>query len=208
MTDTRERILATTRALWNERGFTAVSVAELAETLGMSNGNLSYHFPAKRDLVLALWDQAEKAHLELVREWVPATALDDLPGWIRALAGEMWRHRFLYRDAPHLFALAPELGARARGSLIVEGRRQFQAGIEALVEAGQLRIEAEQLPALVTTGWILVRHWIDYLVEARGVHQIRRGHVDELVAQYLALLRPYLTPASRRRLARREAPDA
>lgn len=203
MNDTRERILETTRQLWNERGFTAVSVADLSAALGMSNGNLSYHFPAKRDLVLALWDRAEKAHLDLVRAWDPETALDDLPGWIRALASEMWRHRFLYRDAPHLFATAPELGARARGTLILEGRRQFQAGIEALVEAGQLSIEPGALPRLVTTGWILVRHWIDYLVEARGVRRIRRSHVDELVAQYLALLRPYLTPAARRRLPAR-----
>jgi AcrR family transcriptional regulator len=197
MADTRERILDATLELWNERGFTAVPVADLAAAAGMSNGNLSYHFPSKRDLVVALYDRAEKAHLELVREWEPATALRVLPGWIRDLTAEMWRYRFLYRDAPHLFAVAPEIGGRARSTLIFEGRRQFQAGIEALLEAGQLRIEPDDLPTLVTTGWILVRHWIDYLVEARGVHHIRRSHLDELVGQYMALLRPYLTPAAR-----------
>ncbi len=193
MADTRERILAATLELWNERGFTAVPVAELATAAGMSNGNLSYHFPSKRDLVVALYDRAEKAHLELVREWDPDTALEVLPGWIRDLTAEMWRYRFLYRDAPHLFAAVPEIGARARATLVTEGRRQFRGGLEALVAAGHLRIDPEALDALVTTGWILVRHWIDYLVEARGVRHIRRGHLDELVAQYLALLRPHFT---------------
>lgn len=201
MSDTRERILEATRALWNERGFLAVPVAEIAARVGISTGNLSYHFPAKRDLVVALFDRAEKAHLDLVREWEPETALEALPGWIRGLCGAMWDHRFLYRDTPHLLLEAPALGRRSRETLADEGRRQFQAGIEALAAAGDLRIEPGDLDALVTTGWILVRHWLDYLVEARGVARIRRRHVEALVAQYLALLRPHLTPAARRRLA-------
>lgn len=192
MADTRQRILDATLGLWNERGFTAVPVAELAAAVGISNGNLSYHFPSKRDLVIALYDRAEKAHLELVREWDPATALDVLPGWIRDLTAEMWRYRFLYRDAPHLFSVAPEIVSRARTTLVVEGRRQIEQGLAALVAAGDLRIGPAELPALATTAWILVRHWIDYLVEARGVRHIRRSHLDELVGQYLALLRPYL----------------
>lgn len=201
MSDTRERILEAARRLWNERGFLAVPVAEIAARARISTGNLSYHFPAKRDLVRALFDRAEKAHLELVRDWEPETALEALPGWIRALCGAMWEHRYLYRDTPHLVLEAPELAARGRQTLAAEGRRQFQAGIEALAGAGDLRIERDALDALVTNGWILVRHWIDYLVEARGVKRIQRRHVEALVAQYLALLRPHLTPSARRRLA-------
>ena len=193
MADTRERILTTTLELWNERGFTAVPVAEIASAVGISTGNFSYHFPSKRDLVVALYDRAEQAHLDLVRDWDPETALEVLPEWIRALAGVMWRHRFLYRDTPHLAAAAPEIRERARETVVVEGRYQFQAGIEALIAAGQLEITPERLSTLVTTGWILVRHWIDYLVSARAVAKIRKRDVDELVEHYLALLRPYLT---------------
>jgi len=206
VSDTRERILEAARALWNERGYLAVPVSEIAGRVGISTGNLSYHFPAKRDLVLALFDRAEKAHLELVREWEPATALEALPGWIRALCGAIWEHRYLYRDTPHLVLEAPELAARGRQTLAAEGRRQFQAGLEALAAAGDLRLEPGALDALVTNGWIVVRHWIDYLVEARGVERIRRAHVEELVSQYLALLRPHLAPAARRRLAAGRAP--
>lgn len=201
MSDTRERILEATRALWNERGFLAVPVAEIAAEVGISTGNLSYHFPAKRDLVLALFDRAEKAHLELVRAWEPETALEALPGWIRRLCGTMWEHRFLHRDTAYLVLEAPELRARARTVLAAEGRGQFAAGIEALRAAGDLRIDPADQRALVTNGWILVRHWIDYLVQWEGVERIARRHVEALVAQYLALLRPHLTPAARRRLA-------
>jgi len=191
MADTHERILAATLELWNERGFTAVPVAEIAAAVGISTGNLSYHFPSKRDLVVALYDRAEKAHLELVREWDPETVLEVLPEWIRALSATMWRYRFLHRDTPHLAMAAPELRARARSTVLLEGRRQFQAATEALIRAGHLRLRPEQVPPLVTTGWILVRHWIDHLAETRGVGQIRKRHVDELVDHYLALLEPH-----------------
>ncbi len=202
MGDTRERILEATRQLWNEHGYLAVPVAEIAERVGISTGNLTYHFPAKRDLVLALFDRAEKAHLELVREWTPETTLEELPGWIRSLCGVMWEHRFLHRDTAHLILEAPELATRARDVLAAEGYGQFQAGLEALIAAGHLRIDPEDRRALVTNGWIIVRHWIDYLTQARGVERIRRRHVEELVSQYLALVRPHLTAAARRRLDR------
>lgn len=198
---TRERILAATLELWNERGFGAVRVAEIAARVGISNGNLSYHFPAKRDLVLALWDRGEKAHLALVQDWQPATALAELPGWIRGLCRVMWEYRFLYRDTPQLVAEAPELARRSRDTLIQEGAHQLRSCLEAIAAAGQLEAGPDELPRVVTNGWILLRHWIDYLVEARAVVRIERAHVDELVDQYAALLRPHLTPAARAALA-------
>lgn len=206
MADTRERILEATRELWNERGFATVRVAEIAKAVGISTGNLTYHFPAKRDLVKALYERAEKALLGLVREWPPETALAELPGWIRRLSHEIWRDRFLFRDTPQLAAEAPELIPRARATVVAEGRVQFQAGIEALARAGDLEIAPAELPRLVTNAWILVRYWVEYLVEARGVRDIRPRHAEELVSQYLSLLRPYLTADARRRLAAQSRP--
>ena len=49
---TRERILEVSRRLFNERGYAATSIAEIAATVGIAKGNLTYHFPAKYDLVL------------------------------------------------------------------------------------------------------------------------------------------------------------
>src|SRR5690349_18684968 len=54
MSDTRQRILDTARALANERGLHRVGVREIARATGMSPGNLAYHFPTKDDLVSAL----------------------------------------------------------------------------------------------------------------------------------------------------------
>ncbi|MCB9283285.1 MAG: TetR/AcrR family transcriptional regulator [Lewinellaceae bacterium] len=48
---TRERIWKTALTLFNERGFANVSMRDIAADLGMSPGNLSYHFPNQESLV-------------------------------------------------------------------------------------------------------------------------------------------------------------
>jgi AcrR family transcriptional regulator len=199
---TKEKILLGSLELLNERGFAAVTVADLAAQAGISTGNLSYHFPTKRDLLLALWDRAEKRHLALAAEWRPETVLAELPGWIRALCHVMWDFRFLYRDVDQYLPLAPELARRSRETLIRVGRDQVQACLGAMVEAGHARLPEATLTAVATNGWVVLRYWIDFLVEARGLRRIGRADVEELVAQYVALVSPHLTPGARRQLER------
>ena len=49
-----DRILETARALFNERGYNEVSMRNIADTLKISVGNLTYHFKRKEDLVEAV----------------------------------------------------------------------------------------------------------------------------------------------------------
>ena len=54
---TRERILDATLALFNERGEPQVSTSLIATELGISAGNLHYHFRRKDELSAALLDR-------------------------------------------------------------------------------------------------------------------------------------------------------
>jgi len=197
---TRDKILATSRQLWNERGFADVTVAEIAARVGISTGNLSYHFPTKRELVEAVWDEAERRHLDLAITWRPETVLADFPVWIRSLCRVMWEYRFLYRDGVQLVATAPALLRRGRETVVQVGREQLRACLATLADGGHLRTDIDELPPVATNCWIVLRYWIDFLVEAREVRRIERGHVAELVAQFAALVHPHLTPAAWRSL--------
>ena len=52
--DLRERILDTALELFNEQGYDATSLRELAERLGVTKAALYYHFKSKADILLAL----------------------------------------------------------------------------------------------------------------------------------------------------------
>lgn len=52
--DTRSEILKTAQQLFNERGYHEVTTRDIAETLGISKGNLTYHFKKKEEIIEAL----------------------------------------------------------------------------------------------------------------------------------------------------------
>lgn len=61
---TRKRILAATRELAAKRGFFAMSMAELASAIGMTQGVLYWHFESKEELLLATVKQLQENLLE------------------------------------------------------------------------------------------------------------------------------------------------
>lgn len=58
MSQTRARILTAARALFNARGVAQVATRDIAAYLGMSQGNLTYHFPKRDQLVESLYLEA------------------------------------------------------------------------------------------------------------------------------------------------------
>ena len=61
---TKEKILVIATKVFNERGYGAVNLKELAEVVGISRGNLTYYFKTKEDLlatiVKEMWDKIAK----------------------------------------------------------------------------------------------------------------------------------------------------
>ncbi|QQO09923.1 TetR/AcrR family transcriptional regulator [Breznakiella homolactica] len=49
--DTKNEIIKTAKKLFNEYGFNEVSIGDIAATLGISKGNLTYYFKKKEDII-------------------------------------------------------------------------------------------------------------------------------------------------------------
>lgn len=65
---TKDRIVKTAIKLFNSKGFKVVSLNEIASNLGMSRGNLTYHFPDKNILLeeisTEMWSKIKEARLK------------------------------------------------------------------------------------------------------------------------------------------------
>tara|TARA_R110002124_G_scaffold36815_3_gene118364 strand:- start:72 stop:734 length:663 start_codon:yes stop_codon:yes gene_type:complete len=53
---TKEKIIEIAIALFNEQGVQKVTSRHIAKEMGISHGNLNYHFNTKEDLLLAIYD--------------------------------------------------------------------------------------------------------------------------------------------------------
>ena len=101
---TAERILEVTLALFNRFGEPNVSTTLISAELGISPGNLYYHYPAKDELVNTLFDR----HAQALSELMPAAAgvenVEDAWLFLHMLFEATWEYRFLYRDINDLLS--------------------------------------------------------------------------------------------------------
>lgn len=99
---TRENILKTARALYNAKGTDAVTVRHIAAELGMSHGNLCYHFPNTNAIVRQLYLDlvAELDQLIAVAMQTPPQKLGiaDMVQYTRAVFSIFYEYRFLMLD--------------------------------------------------------------------------------------------------------------
>ncbi len=185
-TSTRDRILEACRKLFNERGPNKVTTAEIAESVGISEGNLHYHFQRKDQIVEALFDRfvAALAQAGSTPERHAARHRQYLEGWFET----MWEWRLFYTAVT--YHLAPSLQPRL-SELTRTGQEQVACMLQALVRDGLLRATPAELEALVVNAWIIGGSWIDYVGARQGVATITREHLHWGRAQIEALFAPY-----------------
>lgn len=106
MKDTRKNILLISRTLFNEQGYSNVTIRMIALNLKISSGNLNYHFKKREDILEALYfemveefDERIK-HLEK-REITLKTVIED----INSSLTRMLDYRFFWTDLYNLLRL-------------------------------------------------------------------------------------------------------
>src|SRR2546428_4342397 len=72
---TRQAIAETARRLFAERGFDAVTVAEVARAADVSEGTVFNYFPTKEDLFYGQMETFEAALIDAVRERAPGVSV-------------------------------------------------------------------------------------------------------------------------------------
>jgi len=195
--NTRQRILDTTLALYNALGEPNVSTTLIAAEVGISAGNLHYHFRKKDQLIGALLEQfiVDIEQLMPPDSW---RAKDVEESWflLHIIFETIWKYRFLFRDLSGIMSRARRAGHRLSGvfNRAVATCRGICLG---LAETDQLEATSAEIEALAHNLAVLTLYWLSF----DTVRHPRRDEAGESIAQgvyqVLMLVAPFMRPVGR-----------
>lgn len=193
---TRERILDASLQLFNTKGYAATPVADIAKSLGISTGNLTYHFPAKLDIVTALKARAYQQYGEANAAPRSGAIADTYVEVVRFAMNHAWQNRFLLRDRGQ-FGASRDVGQPNANSAADVARAHEL--LQQIQSAGMFRPSLDlDLQVLARSLWIVSRFWMDHLSEVEGLREVTWSDQERGLQHHFAVLFPCLTAAGKR----------
>jgi AcrR family transcriptional regulator len=197
---TVERILETTLDLFNRFGEPNVAPSLIASTLGMSPGNLYYHFPSKAELINALFDR----YTQKINHILPAAnevqGVEDAWFFMHTLFEYIWEYRFLYRDLNDLLSKNRQLEKQTQ-TLIQQKNTALQAMLAGLRRHSILQAENADIQNIATCMVALMTYWLSYEYVLNPRQALEPEHMAQTVARgafhVLSQISPYLYNESR-----------
>ncbi len=192
---TFERIASVTLDLFNRYGEPHVSTTLISSELGISPGNLYYHFPSKDQLVNHLYDQYEASMLTLLDAGGDVQDIEDAWFFLHTLFEKVWDHRFLYRDLNHLLSGNRHLETHFH-AVLERKTLALRQMLESLGQAGLMQIGPETVRTLSASMAVMVTYWLSYEYVRDPRHAMEPESASSAMgrgAQHvLGLLTPYL----------------
>ncbi len=212
---TAERILEVTLDLFNRFGEPNVSTTLISAELNISPGNLYYHYPAKDELINALFDRYERALTELLAAADNVRNVEDAWLFFHMLFELIWQYRFLYRDLNDLLSKNRRLETHFQ-FVLKNKATAVQAVLGGLTRGSVMKIDPREAEPVASAMVVVLTYWLSY----EYVRDPRRALEPESAASalsrgayhVLSLLMPYLEAPAREHLfqiagAYRPAPD-
>lgn len=181
---TRADILATARELFTRYGYHHVSMRSISDAMGISVGNLTYHFPRKADLADALLEQ------ELQRVLMaPRPGLDALDQCLRGMLSSLLENARLFSDAA-MFLSIPALAHGHRDRVA-----RLRAMLQAQADAGLLDLEDKPASTLDDLTDLLMYCHLGWQQQMALFSLPPRQALEQAIGLQWTALRPWLTPA-------------
>lgn len=165
-TNTRHKILLTARTLFNDYGYNGVSLRDIAKAAGISEGNLTYHFKKKENLIEALLLEGE----DTLPVNIPQT-LAELDAIFLDMQQQVQQNLYFFLHYTQLSQTSPQICQKqsARyGELLERLRLAFQN----LCKNGLLCDESfsGEYGHVIDTLYMSIIYWAPFMELKRSVH--------------------------------------
>ncbi|WP_263832260.1 TetR/AcrR family transcriptional regulator [Sulfurospirillum oryzae] len=159
---TKEKIKTTTLFLCNESDSLSVSTNHIAKKLGISPGNLYYHYKNKEAIIRDIYHdmsvtfESFNSFEQILSAQNPLKELDSMFDRYGEL---FWEYRFLMRDSALLMAIDPELKTMFAKNQAIRVE-QIELLLKFLIDEEILEpIPKEQIHKRAKLNWFISAYW-------------------------------------------------
>jgi len=194
--NTKEKIIHTSISLFNENGERAITTNHIASSLGMSPGNLYYHFKNKEDIIrhiFALYRDHLSTHFKPIDK--NDDAFSHLTAYLDSLFELMWRFHFFYDNLGDILSRDTDL-KQAYIDFQLELLKQVRNVILGLRDKGMIAIDEQDVTELAHTLKLTVSFWTPYIKARRPSGSLAEQDIYYGILKVLALFRAYSTEKS------------
>ena len=195
---TRDKIIQASIALFNEQGERSVTTNHIAADLGISPGNLYYHFRNKEDIILSIYEEyARNLLIETMPEVKPEVKpLDAIILYMDAVFQALMKFRFFYSNLPVLLAKNPLLHDKYVEVQGVIAKRVSEL-LLSLRAANMMDFADEDLPDIVSILRLVNTFWLSFYQTQNNDTEINDAVFYEGVLKILVIIQPYVTDSAK-----------
>ncbi|SKA52046.1 TetR/AcrR family transcriptional regulator [Enterovibrio nigricans] len=194
---TRDRIIHSALALFNEQGEPNITTNHIAADLGISPGNLYYHFRNKEEIIHSIFDQYA---LDLSVGFQPEVAANSdqqrLLSYLDATFQLMWRYRFFYANLPDILRRDAELQVK-----YLSAQQELKANLLTMLsqfrKTGWVEMSNDELESLCGTLKLVASSWIFYQSAQAPETKVTPAVIYQGVLQILDMVSPLATQKGR-----------
>ena len=193
---TRDRILHTSLALFNEEGEANTTTIDIANEMDISPGNLYYHFKGKDQIIAELFNQYELAIGHTLSAPIDRPlstdhgTTEDNWYYLYVVIEEMYQYRFLYHNLENILHRYEPIRRRFKRLMQLK-RAALYAICEALLQQEVIDARHHQLLGLADNMTLNLTFWLSYSALVHG-ERSPEITIHQGVLQLLTMVAPFL----------------
>jgi AcrR family transcriptional regulator len=190
---TKDKIIYTAIKLFNKQGTNLVSTNHIAKEMGISPGNLYYHFRSKNDIIRSISDNFSNELGSALK--IQLDTISDFSSNLTSLFNRFFKiqqsYQFLFLEGVHLTKQDSKLLDNYTNlrSLIKKG---YQELLSNLVKIKIMKRQSLNIiDDLLDAQWIIMWYWINHTILDRNTYddfQIKKG-----IKLSFSIIKPQLT---------------
>ncbi|MDA9556748.1 TetR/AcrR family transcriptional regulator [Vibrio sp.] len=190
---TKDRIIYGALDLFNQNGERNVSTNHIAAHIGISPGNLYYHFNNKQEIIQSIFTLYSNELLEHFSSYdKEANSLLVLERHFNAMFRLMWKFRFFYSNLPEILQRDRVLHDHYLISQ-VQLQEYFQEVFERLIQLGIVDLRGSSLSIFSSTLHMISVSWLSYQTTMTPDANVTPDIIKQGLLRVLDFIKPRVT---------------